>query len=158
MAAGEYAASERRVCGLLTMAVASYCYRAVRVGSDERLRVQLVELSREQPRFGYRRLHVLLRRSGERVNHKRVYRLYREAGLTLKRKKRKHCVRAGKPLVARTSANQEWGAGFCARRGGVRACDPGVERGGRVYTRVFGAGWTKSVSKSNFSLGSSRSR
>ena len=103
-------ASEHRVCGLLGMAVASYRYQSQR--SDEPLRTQLVELAREKPRFGYRRLHVLLQRSGERVNHKRVHRVYREAGLMIRRKKRKHCVREGKPLVARTSANQEWALDF----------------------------------------------
>ena len=45
-------------------------------------------------RYGYRRLQVLAAREGERVNHKRLYRIYREAGLCLKRKKRKHCVRS----------------------------------------------------------------
>jgi putative transposase len=88
------------------IAVASYCYRTSR--SDEPLRTQLVELARSKPRFGYRRLHVLLRRGAERVNHKRLHRIYREAGLMIRRKKRKHCVREGKPLLARTSANQEW--------------------------------------------------
>ena len=73
-----YAASERRVCGLMGMAVASYRYRSER--SDEPLRTRLVELAREKPRFGYRRLHVLLSRAGEHVNHKRVHRVYREAG------------------------------------------------------------------------------
>ena len=63
----EYAFSERRACGLLTMAVSSYRYQSRR--SDEELRRRLVELAREKPRFGYRRLHVL-RRSGEEVNHK----------------------------------------------------------------------------------------
>jgi putative transposase len=106
----EYAASERRVCGLLTMAVSSYRYRTKR--SDEPLRTQLVEMARAKPRFGYRRLQVLLRRSGEQVNHKRLHRVYREAGLAIRRKKRKHCVREGKPLVARTSANQEWALDF----------------------------------------------
>src|SRR5229473_4522894 len=94
------------------MAVASYRYRAVSGESDEELRVRLVELAREKPRFGYRRLQVLLRRTGERVNHKRVHRVYREAGLMLRRKKRKHCVREGKPQLARTSANQEWALDF----------------------------------------------
>jgi len=51
-------------------------------------------------------------RAGEHVNHKRVHRVYREAGLMIRRKKRKHCVREGKPLVARTSANQEWALDF----------------------------------------------
>ena len=81
-----YAVSERRVCGLTGMAVASYRYQSQR--SDEPLRTQLVELAREKPRFGYRRLHVLLSRSGEHVNHKRVHRVYREAGLRIQRKKR----------------------------------------------------------------------
>jgi putative transposase len=106
----EYAASERRVCGLMGMAASSYRYRATRC--DEELRARLVELAREKPRFGYRRLHVLLQRGGERVNHKRVHRVYREAGLSLRRKKRKHCVRVGKPLLERTSANQEWALDF----------------------------------------------
>jgi len=107
---GEHAFSERRACGLLVMAVSSYRYRATR--SDEPLRTRLVELAREKPRFGYRRLHVLLERSGERVNHKRLHRIYREAGLMIRRKKRKHCMREGKPLLARTSANQEWALDF----------------------------------------------
>lgn len=57
------------------------------------------------------RLHALLQ-GEERVNHKRVERVYRELGLTLRRKKRKHCVRVGRPLVERTAANQEWGLDF----------------------------------------------
>jgi hypothetical protein len=56
------------------------------------VRRQLVELAREKPRYEYRRLHVLLGRSGEHVNHKRVHRVYRAAGLMIRRKKRKHCV------------------------------------------------------------------
>ncbi len=106
----EYAFSQRRACRLLTVAVSSYRYESRR--SDEGLRVRLVELAREKPRFGYRRLHVLLRRSGEDVNHKRVYRVYREAGLSIRRKKRKHCVRSGQPLRACTAANQEWALDF----------------------------------------------
>ena len=106
----EYAFSERRACRLVMLAVTTYRYRSQR--SDEPLRTKLVELAREKPRFGYRRLHVLLRRSGERVNHKRLHRIYREAGLMIRRKKRKHCVRVGQPLVARTSANQEWALDF----------------------------------------------
>jgi len=94
----------------MMLAVTTYRYRSQR--SDEPLRTKLVELAREKPRFGYRRLHVLLRRSGERVNHKRLHRIYCAAGLRIRRKKRKHCVREGKPLLARTSANQEWALDF----------------------------------------------
>ena len=95
---------------MVRLAVTTCRYRSSR--SDEPLRTKLVELAREKPRFGYRRLHVLLRRSGERMNHKRLHRIYCEAGLRIRRKKRKHCVREGKPLVARTSANQEWALDF----------------------------------------------
>jgi putative transposase len=55
---------------------------------------------------------VLLGREGEQVNHKRVHRIYREAGLALRRKKRKHCVRACAPLGVYTEANQEWALDF----------------------------------------------
>jgi putative transposase len=106
----EYAFSQRRACGLMTVAVSSYRYQSKR--SDEGLRQRLVELAREKPRFGYRRLHVLLRRSGEAVNHKRVQRVYREAGLSIRRKKRKHCARTGQPLRTCTAANQEWALDF----------------------------------------------
>jgi putative transposase len=106
----EYAFSQRRACALLLLAVGTYRYRSRR--SDEPLRAKLVELAREKPRYGYRRLQVLLGRSGERVNHKRVHRVYREAGLMIRRRKRKHCQRTGKPLVERTAANQEWGLDF----------------------------------------------
>ena len=54
----DYAFSERRACGLMTMAVSSYRYPTRR--NDEPLRTRLVELAREKPRFGYRRLHVFL--------------------------------------------------------------------------------------------------
>ena len=95
---------------MLMVSVSSYRYQPR--NSDEDLRIRLVELAREKPRFGYRRLHVLLRRSGEVVNHKRVYRVYREAGLALRRKKRKHCVRQCAPLRQYTAANQEWALDF----------------------------------------------
>ena len=92
--------------------MASYQYRSTRGKIDEALLTQLAELAREKPRFGYRRLHVLLGRSGEHVNHKRVHRVYREAGLMQRRKKRKYRVREGNPLLARTAANQEWALDF----------------------------------------------
>jgi HTH-like domain len=119
----------------MTMAVSSYRYQSRR--SDEPLRTQLVELAREKPRFGYRRLHVLLGRSGEHVNHKRVHRVYRAAGLMIRRKKRKHCVREGRPLLARTSANQEWALDFLHDAVECGPGDPDVERGGCVHAGVF---------------------
>ena len=103
----QYAVSERRVCGLLSMAVSSYHYQSGQ--SDDELRQRLMQLAREKPRFGYRWLQVLLRRSGKVANHKRVY---RAAGLCLRRKKRKHCTRVGTPLRQHAAANQEWALDF----------------------------------------------
>jgi putative transposase len=94
----------------MSIAVSSFCYQARR--SDQRLRERLVELAREKPRYGYRRLQVLMERDGERVNHKRLYRVYREAGLCLRWKKRKHCMRSGLPHSQPTAANQEWALDF----------------------------------------------
>ena len=105
----EYAFSERRACALVWLATGTYRYRSRR--DDGPLREKLVELARLKPRYGCPRLHALLQREG-RVNHKKVERVYRELGLTLRRKKRKHCVRVGRPLTERTAANQEWALDF----------------------------------------------
>jgi putative transposase len=99
-----------RVCGLVSMAVSSYRYVSKR--DDEKRKEKLAEAARAKPRFGYRRLELALRAQGMKVNHKRVYRVYREAGLCLRRKKRKHCVRAGTPQRSCTVPNQEWALDF----------------------------------------------
>lgn len=79
--------SERRACGLIGMNRGSWRYQ--RKGRNEALRVRLREVAGERPRFGYRRLHRMLRREKWLVNHKRVYRLYREEGLSMRRRKGK---------------------------------------------------------------------
>lgn len=79
---------------------------------DEDLRQKLIELAREKPRYGYRRLHILLSREGEVVNHKRVWRVYQPAGLSVKRRKRKRLQRIGRPLEPVTQANEEWAIDF----------------------------------------------
>jgi putative transposase len=95
---------------LVLLAVSSYRYRSRR--SDEGLRARLVKLAREKPRWGYRRLHALLERSGEAVNHKRVHRVYREAGLGIRRKARKRLQRSGPAQSVLTGRNQEWALDF----------------------------------------------
>jgi putative transposase len=94
----------------MQIAVSSYRYRSTR--SDAALRERLVELARKKPRWGYRRLHILLTGSGMCVNHKRVFRVYREAGLAVRRKARKRLVREGSPQPTLTAANQEWALDF----------------------------------------------
>lgn len=107
---GNYPASQQRICGLMQIAVSSFRYRSTR--SDEELRERLMELARKKPRFGYRRLHIHLDASGAHVNHKRVFRVYREAGLAVRRKARKRLARTGVPRPALTAANQEWALDF----------------------------------------------
>ncbi len=77
------------------------------------LRTRLHELAQARPRFGYRRLHVLLRREGRIINHKRIYRLYRQEGLTVRRRKRKRVARGRRPILqAPTRINQRWSMDF----------------------------------------------
>lgn len=79
--------SERRACELVGVGRSSYRYRA-RKPDDRALRESLRSWAAERRRFGYRRLTVMLRREGWTVNHKRVYRLYREEGLAVRMKRR----------------------------------------------------------------------
>jgi putative transposase len=72
----------------------------------------LTHLAHQKPRYGYRRLGILLRREGEVVNHKRLFRVYRAAGLSVKRKKRKRLARVGLPAFLATRPNQQWSIDF----------------------------------------------
>jgi putative transposase len=87
-------------------------YRSRQQG-DDALRARLRELAAQRPRFGYRRLHVLLRREGITVNHKRVERLYREEGLAVRRRTRKSLkpIRRGRPALPQR-ANEQWALDF----------------------------------------------
>jgi putative transposase len=87
-------------------------YRSCR-NDDSALRVKLRELASQRRRFGYRRLHILLRREGFMINHKKTQRLYREEGLTVrKRKSRKRAVGSRMPAPAATLPNQCWSLDF----------------------------------------------
>jgi len=109
---GQFAASERRVCELMEIPRSSCRYQSRR--DDGPFRDRLVDLAREHPRYGYRRLHVLLRRDGAPVNHKRVCRIYRELGLSVKRTRRKRLQRMLRPRPLLTAANQEWAIDFAS--------------------------------------------
>ena len=92
-----------------------HCGRYQSRRDDSGLRERLLELAREKPRYGYRRLHVLLRRDGaERVNHKRVRRVYRELGLSVRRTRRKRLQRMLRPRAVLTGPNQEWAIDFAS--------------------------------------------
>lgn len=76
----EFAATQRKACELASIARSTLRYRA-KTEKDDELRQRLTQLAHEKPRYGYRRLAVLLRREGEIVNHKRVFRVYRAGGV-----------------------------------------------------------------------------
>lgn len=105
--------SERVACHLAGYSRSSYRRKRVREQADQPLRERLLELASERPRFGYRRLHVLLLREGWRINRKRVYRVYRELGLAVRRKKRKRVAQANRlPRVVPIAANVQWSMDF----------------------------------------------
>jgi len=108
----EFEFSERHACELMSIPRSSYRYQTRR--DDSVLREQLIELAREKPRFGYRRLHVLLRRAGQHVNHKRVQRVYREAGLCVRRIRRKRLERSYISRQPLSAPNQEWAIDFAS--------------------------------------------
>ena len=98
-------------------------------------------LAGEKPRFGYRRLHVLLKQSGERVNHKRVWRVYREAGLMREAEEAQATACGpGRRHGLSGRANQEWALDFVHDAGGLRAAGPRAERAGCLHAGVSGAG------------------
>lgn len=75
------------------------------------MRARLIELAQQNPRYGSPRLCVLVRRE-TRCNHKRVERIYREASLSLRRKRRKRLIRQRVSLAMAQAANQEWALDF----------------------------------------------
>ena len=100
--------SQRRACTLVNLSRTTARYRARRVDNLQ-VRQRVCELAQRRPRFAYRRLTVLVRREGLVVNHKRVYRLYREEALMLRRKRRKRITSACRAQPAQpVHARQQW--------------------------------------------------
>jgi putative transposase len=108
-----YRISIRRACGVVRFDRSTYHYRHRRPGQAA-LTQRVRELSEARVRYGYRRIHVLLRREGWMINHKRTQRLYRLEGLQLRRKppKRKVSAKAREDRVAATRANDCWSMDF----------------------------------------------
>ena len=107
-----WAYSERRACGLISVARSTARY-LVHGRSDAPVRTRLRELAVEKRRYGYRRLHVLLRREGVLVNHKCVERIYREEGLSVRKRKRKRAAGArAETWLQATQPDQRWSLDF----------------------------------------------
>jgi putative transposase len=106
--------SERRACKVAGCDRMTARYRSRRP-DDLRLRERLVAIARERRRFGYRRLHVMPKREGFAVNHKRVFRIYREEGLKVKKRAgRKRALGTRTPMPAASAPNDRWSLDFVA--------------------------------------------
>ena len=114
--------SERRACSIVNADRKMIRYRSCRP-PDTELRTHLRDLAHERKHFGYRRLFILLRQDGEPSGINRMYRLYREEGLTVrKRRSRRRAVGTRAPIVVEAAANARWSLDFihdqlaCGRR------------------------------------------
>ncbi len=104
--------SQRRACGLVGLQAKTYRYASVRP-DDDALRSRLKELASQRRRFGYRRLGLLLARQGIRINHKKLYRLYKEERLTVrKRSGRKRALGTRAPMSIPQDVNLRWSLDF----------------------------------------------
>jgi len=110
----ERALGVTRACGLVGISRSMYRYRR-RLPTALELRSRIAELAAQKRRYGYRRIHVLLRREGWSVNHKRTYRLYREQGLMVRKRKRKRIgLTERRPLTMPSGPNQSWSMDYVA--------------------------------------------
>lgn len=108
----QHGLSERRACRLAGLDRSTFQYQKQDQG-DEALRKRLCELANERRRFGYRRLGILLAREGFVVNHKKLFRLYREEGLAVRRRRgRKRALGTRRPILVPDRANQRWSLDF----------------------------------------------
>jgi len=106
--------SQRRACGLVGLHPKTYRY-ASRRPDDGALRSKLKELASQRRRFGYRRLGLLLARQGIKVNRKKLYRLYREERLTVRRRGgRKRALGTRAPMAIPQTRNLRWSIDFVA--------------------------------------------
>jgi putative transposase len=104
--------SQRRACRLVGVAPKVYRHRTRR-GDDGALRARLKALAAERRRFGYRRLHLMLKREGVSVNHKKLFRIYREEKLVVrKRGGRKRGLGTRAPMTIPRGPNQRWSLDF----------------------------------------------
>jgi len=108
----KFAMKKRRACRVVGLAPSTLYYRSKRPERAE-IRARLRDLAAQRPRWGYRRLHVLLHREGHQLNHKLVFRLYRSEGLAVRRKKRKRMTATLRVVPpAPTRPRQQWTMDF----------------------------------------------
>jgi putative transposase len=105
--------SLRRACRMIRLSTATWRYQRQSDPTNRTLLERLKAHAADRPRFGYRRLHTLVDREGLRVNHKRVYGVYRDAGLQVRRRRRKRLTRGQRvPLPLPTRRGERWSMDF----------------------------------------------
>ena len=110
-----FGCSTRNALRIVQMSASSYGYRSRRRDASA-LTMRIREITQTRVHYGYRRVHVMLRREGHRDNVKRVYRLYREQGLSLrlKRPRRNKAAKLRHPKQIAFAANEMWSMDFVA--------------------------------------------
>jgi len=107
-----FSISERRATRLIPIHRSTLRYRSKRP-DDSVHRQAIVRLAEQRPRFGYRRIHWLLRREGIQLNRKRVQRIYTEEKLQVRRRRRKRATRrVVRPLSVPSRLNERWSMDF----------------------------------------------
>ena len=105
--------SERRACRLAGLSRDSFRHPPTPTEATAKLSARIIELAQQRRRFGYRRLHDLLRKEHPDVNHKRIYRLYSEAGLAVRRRKKiRRPPSERQRLIAASAPNAVWSMDF----------------------------------------------
>src|SRR5215468_10952582 len=104
--------SERRACKAIGYCRMTIRYQTIRA-DDAGLRQRMRAIAQERRRFGYRRLHVLLKREGYVINHKKLFRLYREEKLAVRRRGgRKRAIGTRAPMTVPMAPNERWSLDF----------------------------------------------
>jgi len=104
--------SERKACQLVDISVSSFRYRP-KPDTDKTVRDRLRELAAQRKRFGSPRLHIMLKREGLVINHKRTERIYHEEGLALRKKRRRKGAAGSRVILpSPTQVNERWSMDF----------------------------------------------
>jgi len=108
----DFGMSERRACKAIGCCRMTVRYESTRP-DDRDLRERMKEIAHERRRFGYRRVHILLKREGYVVNHKKLFRLYREEKLAVRRRGgRKRAIGTRAPMMTPLAPNERWSLDF----------------------------------------------
>ena len=109
----QFGRSERQACRLVNVDRSCYCYEPMPEHNAE-LRRELVDLARQKPCYGNRRLYASLLRRGQRSSRQRVYRVHKREGLAVRRLRRKRLTLPVALLPDLHRANQEWAPDFAS--------------------------------------------